>query len=213
MSIRNEYGNLFEHAYRMDYPSFLELHELLKDGIEEYVCKEVTSTNSSANQPFYRKNGKITMQIRLACALWYFAGGSYLDIIMSHSVGKTDFYRSIWAVVHATNECSSLDFQFPSTLAKCQSISNEFSLRSKAGFTNCIGCIDGLLIWLEKPSKDQCNEVGVDSGKFLCGQKGKFGLNLQGICDARQRFTYISIQHPASASDYLALALLLYMVI
>ena len=199
VSIRNEYGNLFERAYRMDYPAFLELHELLKDGIKEYVCKEGTSRNSSANEPFYRENGKITTQIRLACALRYFAGGSYLDIIMSHSVGKTDFYRSIWAVVHATNQCSSLDFQFPSTLAECQSISNEFSLRSKAGFTNCIGCIDGLLIWLEKPSKDQCIEVGVDSGKFLCRRKGKFGLNLQGICDARRRFTYISIQHPASS--------------
>ena len=92
VSICNEYGNLFKCAYRMDYPSFLELHELLKDGIKEYVCKKVTSTNSSANQPFYRKNGKITMLIRLACALRYFAGGSYLDIIMSHSVGKTDFY-------------------------------------------------------------------------------------------------------------------------
>ena len=188
----------------MDYPSFLELHELLKDGIEEYVRKEGTTTNRSANQPFYRKNGKITTQIRLACALRYFAGGSYLDIIMSHAVGKMDFYQSIWSVVHAMNKCSFLDFQFPSTLAECQSISTEFSLRSKVGFTNCIGCIDGLLIWLEKPSKDQCNEVGVDSRKFLCRQKGKFGLNLQGICDARQRVTYISIQHPASASDYLA---------
>ena len=76
----------------MDYPSFLELHELLKDGIEEYVRKEATSTNTSANEPFYRKNGKITTQIRLACALRYFAGGSYLDIIMSHSIGKMDFY-------------------------------------------------------------------------------------------------------------------------
>ena len=36
----------------MDYPSFLELHELLIDGIDEYVCKEGTITNSSANQPF-----------------------------------------------------------------------------------------------------------------------------------------------------------------
>ena len=89
-------------------------------------------------------------------------------------------------------------------LAECQSISKEFSSRSKAGFTSCIGGIDSLLIWLEKPSKEQCNEVGADSRTFLCGQKWKFGLNLQGICDARRRFTYISIQHPAYASDYLA---------
>ena len=58
MSIRNEYGNLFERAYRMDYPAFLQLHELLKDGIEEYICKEGTSRNSSANEPFNRKMGK-----------------------------------------------------------------------------------------------------------------------------------------------------------
>ena len=75
----------------MDYPSFLALHEVLKDGIDEYVRQEGTTTNSSANQPFYRKNGKITTQIRLACALPYFAGGSYLDIIMSHAVGKMGF--------------------------------------------------------------------------------------------------------------------------
>ena len=46
-------------------------------------------------------------------------------------------------------------------------------------------------------------EVGVN-GKFYCGRKGKFGLNLQAVCDARRQFTYISLQHPASASDYLA---------
>ena len=47
-------------------------------------------------------------------------------------------------------------------------------------------------------------EVSVDDGKFYCGRKGKFGLNLQAVCDARRQFTYISLQHPASASDYLA---------
>ena len=135
----------------MDYSSFLELHDLLKDGIDEYVCKEERTTNSSANQPFYRKKGKITTQICLACALQYFAGGSYLDIIMSHAIGKTDFYQSIWAMVHATNKCSFLEFQFLSTFAECQTISMEFSSRSKVGFTNYIGCINGLLIWLEKP--------------------------------------------------------------
>ena len=96
----------------MDYSSFLELHDLLKDGIDKYIHKEERTKNSSANQPFYRKNRKITTQICLACALWYFAGGSYLDIIMSHAIGKTGFYRSIWAMVHTTNKCSFPDFQF-----------------------------------------------------------------------------------------------------
>ena len=57
---------------------------------------------------------------------------------------------------------------------------------------------------MEKPNANECQKVGVDSGKFFCGRKGKFGLNLLGICDAMHRFTYVSIQHPTSASDYLA---------
>ena len=87
VSICNEYGNLFERAYRMDYPSFLELHELLKDGIEEYVRKEVTSTNTSDNEPFYRKNGKITTQIRPANGLIkiHFSNGMRHDYIKVRS--------------------------------------------------------------------------------------------------------------------------------
>ena len=37
LSLRNEYGNLFDHAYRMDYKSLQHLHELLKDGILHYI--------------------------------------------------------------------------------------------------------------------------------------------------------------------------------
>ena len=104
---------------------------------------------------------------------------------MSHVIGVTNFYLSIWAIVDAMNRCPLLQFQFPTTIAECWTISTKFSARSKAGFNNCIRCIDGLLIWLEKPSKKQCKQVGVDSGKFYCGRKGKFGLNFQGICDTR----------------------------
>ena len=207
ISLCNKYGNLFDRVYRMDYASFQRLHELLKDGILHYIRQSDSSNqNYSPNPSFFVRNGNITTEIRLACALHYFADGSYLDITMSHAIGVTDFYLSVWAVVDATNRCPSLNFQFPTTESECQAISTKFAARSKAGFTNCIGCIDGLLIWLEKPSKKQCEQVGVDTGKFYCGRKGKFGLNFQGICDARRRFTYISIQHPASTSDYLSFA-------
>ena len=61
-----------------------------------------------------------------------------------------------------------------------------------------------MLVWTEKPLSTQCDKVGVDSGKLFCGQKGKYGLNLQGVCDAKRQFTYISVQHPATASGYLS---------
>ena len=78
-------------------------------------------------------------------------------------------------------------------MVECQEIAVDFMFRSKAGFDNCVGCIDGMLLWIEKHFLKECEKVGVDSGKFYCGWKAKFSLNLQGVCDAHHRFTYISV--------------------
>ena len=39
-SLKLEYGYLFQRAYRMDYTAFHHLHELLKNGISEYIRKD-----------------------------------------------------------------------------------------------------------------------------------------------------------------------------
>ena len=57
---------------------------------------------------FYIHNGEIRSEICLAVALRYFAGGSYLDTTISHGIGKTDVYCSVWVVVHAMNRCTRL---------------------------------------------------------------------------------------------------------
>ena len=99
-------------------------------------------------------------------ALRYFAGGSHLDITISHGIGKTDVYHSVWAVVHANDRCPRLQFQFLTTVAECKDLAADFTFRSKAGFDNCVGYIDGMLLWMEKPFLKECEKVGVDSGKF-----------------------------------------------
>ena len=64
-------------------------------------------------------------------------------------------------------------------MVECKELAADFTFRRKAGFDNCVGCIDGMLLWMEKPFLKECEKVGVDSGKIYCSQKGKFGLNLQ----------------------------------
>jgi hypothetical protein len=94
--------------------------------------------------------------------------------------------------------------EYPSCRNEQRWIAKEFENRSMAGFTNCGGCIDGMLLCLEKPTDNECDRVQVDSGKFYCGQKGKFGLNMQDVCDAQRRFLDVSLRNPGSDSDYLA---------
>ena len=140
----------------------------------------------------------------MAAALRLFIGGSYLDIAISYGIEKTVVYRSVWSVVHATNISTALQFRFLTTLEECKSMATDFTFRSKAGFDNCVGCIDGMLLWTEKPYLTKCKKVGVDSGKFYGGRKGKYGLNMQAVCNGCHRFSHVSVLHPASASDYLA---------
>ena len=156
------------------YEDFMRLHELFKAGIKEYISNNNNQINDTTRHElpsFHIHNGEIRSEICLAVALRYFTGGSYLDITISHRIGKTDIYHSIWAVVHATNRCPRLQFQFPATVAECQEIAVDFTFRSKAGLDNCVGCIDGMLLWIVKPFPKECEKVGVDSGKFYCSQK------------------------------------------
>ena len=52
----------------MDYTAFHHLHELLKNGISEYIRKD-PSRRSNGGKCFHYHNGEITTEIRLACAL------------------------------------------------------------------------------------------------------------------------------------------------
>ena len=50
-------------------------------------------------------------------------------------------------------------------------IARGFQDKSSAGFKCCAGAIDGILIWIHKPSKKDCMEVGCNAGKFLFSEK------------------------------------------
>ena len=67
-----------------------------------------------------------------------------------------------------------------------------------------VGCVDGLVIWIHTPTKEECKASGVDGSKYLCGRKHTFGLNLPAVCDHKKRFADISIRYGASTSDHLA---------
>ena len=97
----------------MDYDAFMDLHELLKPRINEYISNNNNQINYRTMHDlptFYIHNDEIRLEIHLAVALRYFAVDSYLDITISHGKGKTDVYHSVWAVVHATNRCTRLQF-------------------------------------------------------------------------------------------------------
>jgi DDE superfamily endonuclease len=189
----------FRRAFRMTYPSFQKLAKKLEAKIIEFSQK-----NPLASFQRYVPNGPITPSVRLACALRYFAGASLYDLMITFGIGHTDADNSIWYVVDAINDHPDFSMHFPTDHDEQQAVAAGFERISAAGFNCVVGAVDGILIWIHRPSENDCMNSKVSSGKFFCGRKHKFGLNCQAVCDARGRFMDISIVFPGSTSDCLA---------
>ena len=120
-------------------------------------------------------NGIISSSVRLAIATY--------NIMVKYGVSHTSVFESIWMIVEAVNELAEMKIEYPSDVECQKKIAKGFCEASKVKFDCCAGAIDGVLIWMHKPSLKEANAAGVGQKKFLCGRKNKFGLNCQAVCD------------------------------
>ena len=218
----------FRRAYRMSYESFLKLNEELREGIQKAYREHNERKNMKKKKKGREKmskvakncfdgvmgernyklppvpNGAIDSSIRLACALRYFAGGSVHDLTPLYGISHTEFFNSVWYVVQAIKNHVPFFIEYPGDVDKQLDIAAEFEKVSGIPFPNCAGCVDGILIWIEKPSEKNAKKAGIGRKKFLCTRKSKFGLNCQAVSDKRGRFLDISIKYGGSSSDCLA---------
>ena len=169
-SMFQELGPMYtRRSYRMDSISFWALHKKLRPHLKGRI--RPASSSSKKKHRNAAVNGIIPSPTRLSIALRYFAGGSSYDISLTHGVSHTEVFNSVWLVVQAVNKCSELDIKFPSDHAKQREIATGFASKSAACFEMCAGAIDGILIWIEKPSVKDCERAGCGPNKFFCEKK------------------------------------------
>ena len=101
---------------------------------------------------------------------------------MSH----TSVFVSVDAVVDTLNSMEEFKIEYPTNHDVQRQIAQGFKAKSEVGFDYCAGAIDGMLVWMHKPSKKDCTQSGVDEIKWHCSRKHRYGLNMQAIC----RFIY-----------------------
>jgi hypothetical protein len=121
-----------------------------------------------------------------------------------YGVSHTAVLDSVWSVVEGVNKLPEFHIKYPSSPAAQKRIAEGFKKASSVGFDNIAGAIDGVLIWINKPTVKEAAIAGVGRKKFMCGRKGKFGLNRQAISDVRGRILDISIAYGSATSDCLA---------
>ncbi len=61
--------------------------------------------------------------------------------------------------------------------------------------------MDGISIWILKPSEEDAANAGCGGKKYFFDGKGKFGLNCQAVSDAHGRILDLLIGLPGASSD------------
>jgi len=85
----------------------------------------------------------------------------------------------------------------PETVLGRNKVADEWNKRSSASglYYGCLAAIDGWLCTIEQPS-DVDNPTD-----FFLGHYQKFGINVQGMCDANMRITYLSVAGNGGTND------------
>ena len=131
---------------------------VLLDKIEPYMVKQKKRKRGKT------PNGDIDLSAKFSMALRWFAGGEPIDIMQTHGVGYYEVYISVWSVVDAINSCPHLSIQFP-THGEQIEIAEGFRKKSWVNFDNCVGCIEGMLVWINKPNKQTLRECDIGQMK------------------------------------------------
>ena len=192
----------------MSYESFWLLHRKLSTRIAKAVDDSRRYKRKGGRGGGYKlppvRNGPVNTCVCLACALRFFAGASPYDIMAKYGISKNSVSESVWAVVKAVNNLDEFIIEYPDSEEVQLEIARKFQSVSEVNFSNCAGAIDGILIWILKPSEEDATNAGCGRKKFFCGRKGKFGLNCQADSDVRGRILDLSIGLPGASSDCIA---------
>jgi hypothetical protein len=103
------------------------------------------------------------------------------------------FWHCIHRTLHAIDECPELNFTFPdNTDASLRPVAQAFARKSEQqSFADAVGAIDGLLVGIQCPAK---SVVPIPGWYYTC--KCKYALNVQAICDANRKFSWVSRGDP-----------------
>ena len=163
-SLFQELGGYQERAYHMNIDQFNELHQQLLTKLQE----QFTTKRKCGKSP----SGIITTKLCLSAEIRYFAGGSPLDIMLTHGISRQSVYCSVWGTTDAVNAMLHLSFhqhgaELPSHNEQ-EEIAGGFKLRSKAEFDKVCLTVDGMLIWTVQPSTAEYERLRMGERQFHC---------------------------------------------
>jgi hypothetical protein len=101
----------------------------------------------------------------------------------------------------SVTNCKQLALKFPRTREECEVVAETFcNCSMEDAIVNCVGAVDGYLLCIDVPSKEQAGNVR----NYFSGHYKRYGINVQAVCDGDGIFSYLALSAPGSANDRVA---------
>lgn len=180
----------FYCLYRMSYPSFAKLCDILRPSLQ---VNRVMSTRRTTTDP-------IDTEIIVAATLRWLSGSDYGAVAFMMGISVPSFYRITAKCMHALANCRELQIKFPSTDDELRELAKGFSkMSTDKVMTGCVGCLDGYLIRTEALRQKDAGDGNVRA--FFNGHYYHYGVNVQACCDHLRRFTSVCVALPGGQLD------------
>lgn len=134
---------------------------------------------------------RLSTEEHLVVALKFYAHGtSFRSLGEQYGIGIGTVSRIIHYVTNAIIECYSGLIQMPVTREECSQIS--FSFYEVADMPNIVGCVDGCLIPIQRPSRNE---------HVFVSRKGFHAMNAMFVCRPNLLFSYVDAKFPGATQD------------
>ena len=134
---------------------------------------------------------------KLAAALRFFAGGSYLDIRLCHGMSTETMYECVWRAVDAINHSDVLAMKFPWNDEKqLNELEMGFAKLTGGKLRGCTFSVDGFCVRIVAPS-------GIPNVQDYYHRKGFYAIVVQACVDSTGKFIAASFNATGSTHDSL----------
>jgi hypothetical protein len=182
----------FQRMFRLNREAFY----FLLHKIEPIIKGQGSLRGASFHSPH-----EIPVVTKLAVALRWLAGGSYLDICFAFGISSASFFKAngiLWRTIGAIDTVLEIGFPLNDPV-KLEEISEGFSLYCQGRMKGCVMAMDGWVCQTRCPSK-------TESPNQICyrNRKQMWGILVFAGCDHKCRFTMLSTRCPGATNDSLA---------
>eukprot|EP01138_Halocafeteria_seosinensis_P009305 gb/GECG01009509.1/.p1 GENE.gb/GECG01009509.1/~~gb/GECG01009509.1/.p1 ORF type:complete len:440 (+),score=36.00 gb/GECG01009509.1/:1-1320(+) len=180
----------FRRMFRLSRTAFNALLEKIQDDLQVHGKNAENGSGSP-----------ISPCTRLAVALRWLAGGSYIDICFEFGIGLGSFYQDggvLWGTLEVLDQALELGFPFDDD-AELDRLADGFASFSRGNLTGCTMAIDGWVCRTRKPRSNEVMEPMAYRNRHDC-----WGLVVLAGCDADLRFLMFSNISTGSTNDVLA---------